>query len=80
MLTAVKRAKRVRLNIMPFWDEKEMTVEKVAQKLGVNPRTVTGLRKGTEKGDWTTLINCSRLFNVPIEKLLVIEEDEDSSD
>lgn len=76
MSIAVKRAKRVRLEIMPYWDEKTMTVEKVAKELGVNPRTVTGLRKGTEKGDWNTLINCSRFFNVPLEKLLVVEEEE----
>ena len=71
----MKRAKKVQLNVMPFWKEGE-TVEAVAKELGVNPRTVSGLRKGTYKGGWDTLINCSRYFGVPIEKLLTIEKEE----
>ena len=71
----MKQARDVQLNIMPFWKEGD-TVEKVAKELGVNPGTISGLRKGTYKGRWNILVNCSRYFGVPIEKLLVIEKED----
>lgn len=63
---------------MPFWKE-GMTVEKVAKDLDVNPRTVSGLRRGTNKGDWSTLLNCARYFNVPVEALIQIDEEENDT-
>jgi transcriptional regulator with XRE-family HTH domain len=75
MLLEVKRVKRATVCIMPFWKE-GMTVEKVAKDLEVNPRTVSGLRRGTNKGDWSTLLNCARYFNVPVEALIRIDEEE----
>lgn len=70
----MKQATDVQLNIMPFWKEGD-TVEKVAKELGVNPTTVSRLRRGTYKGQWHILVNCSRYFDVPLEKLLVVEKE-----
>lgn len=53
-----------------------MTVAKVARDLGMNTRSVTALKKGTEKGEWVTLVNLSRYFNVSVEDLLGAKEDE----
>jgi transcriptional regulator with XRE-family HTH domain len=78
-ITEVKKIKRATLCIMPFWKE-GMTVDKVAKELDVNPRTVSGLRKGTDKGDWSTLLNCARYFGVPVESLIKIEEEEEEEE
>ncbi|MFL9458465.1 MULTISPECIES: hypothetical protein [Nostocales] len=40
----------------------------------MNPKAITALKKGTEKGDWITLVKLSRYFGVPIEDLLEIED------
>lgn len=61
------------VNISRFWRE-GMTVNQVAEDLGMNARSITTLRKGTEKGDWVTLVKLSKYFNVSIEELLEIEE------
>lgn len=79
MLLEMKRVKRAILCIMPVWTE-DMTVDKVAKDLGVNPRTVSVLRKGTTKGDWATLLNCSRYFDVPLETLMQIDEEEEKEE
>lgn len=72
----MKRVKRAILCIMPFWKE-GMTVDKVAKDLGINPRTVSVLRKGTTKGDWSMLLNVARYFDVPLETLMQIEEEQE---
>ena len=68
-----KKAKKVLLDISPYIEG--MTIDDLAEGIGIHPRSASTLKKGTIKGDWKTLINCSRFFNVPIDKLLVIEEE-----
>ncbi len=75
----VRKVKLATVCIMPFWRPGE-TVELVAKELGVNPRTVSGLRKGTNKGDWATLLNCARYFNVSVEDLIQINEESEDDE
>jgi len=65
---------RVRLKVDQYWPE-GLTIEALAQQLGMNRRAVGALKRGTYRGEWTTLVKLSRAFGVPIEKLLEIEED-----
>ncbi len=64
---------KVTVNISRFWKD-DLTVAKAAEDLKMNPRSITALRKGTEKGDWATLVKLSRYFNVTLEQLLEVEE------
>ncbi len=73
---------KVVLDVSPFWDD-DLTGIQLAQELGMNYRSISTLRKGTDRGSWETLIKLSRFFSqrlgrkVTIEDLLVIEEDDD---
>lgn len=62
------------LNISKLWKSDD-TVGDVAKALGVTRKTVSQLKKGTEKGDWITLVKVSQYYGVPLENLLDIEED-----
>lgn len=72
---------KVTLNIKEFWPE-DVTIETAAKELEMNPRTVTTIRKGTERGSWETLIKLSRWLTwrvgktVSVEDLLQIEGEE----
>lgn len=72
---------KVVLDVSPFWDD-DLTGIKLAQELGMNYRSISTLRKGTDRGSWETLIKLSRFFSkrlgreVTIEDLLVIKEDD----
>jgi len=62
------------LNISKVWKDSD-TVGKVAEALGVSRKTVSQLKKGTEKGDWITLIKVAEYYNVSLEDLLEIQKD-----
>ena len=62
------------LNISKLWKSDD-TVGDVAKALGVTRKTVSQLKKGTEKGNWSTLVKVSQYYGVPLENLLDIEED-----
>jgi len=64
---------RVRLNIHPYWTE-GLKIGEVANAIGINPKALTAIRRGTERGEWATLVKLARYFNVTIEQLLEIEE------
>ena len=66
---------RVHLNVSRYWP-KGLTVRQAAEDLKMNTRSISAIRKGTEKGDWATLVKLSRYFNVSINQLLDIEEDQ----
>ncbi|NER97660.1 MAG: helix-turn-helix transcriptional regulator [Symploca sp. SIO1B1] len=72
-LSSYWQTMQVRLNVHPYWSE-NLTITEVAQTLNINPKTLTAIRRGTERGEWATLVKLSRYFNVPIESLLEITE------
>jgi len=61
------------LNISKLWKSDD-TVGDVAEALGVTRKTVSQLKKGTEKGDWITLIKVAKYYGVPVEEVLEIQE------
>ncbi len=71
---------RVFLDVSKLWDE-ELTVTKAAEDLKMNSRTLTTIKKGTERGNWETLVKLARYFSdrhgrkIALEELLRIEED-----
>ncbi len=73
---------KVVLDVSPFWDD-DLTGIELAKELGMNYRSISTLRKGTDRGSWETLIKLSRFFSkrlgkkVTVEDLLVIKEEDD---
>ena len=69
---------KVTLDIKDFWPE-NVTIETAAKELGMNPRSITTIRKGTERGSWDTLVKLSRWLSwrggrdISINDLLKIE-------
>ena len=59
---------------------KPMTIAEIAVELGMNTRSITTLRKGTERGDWVTLVKILRWLSekngrqLTLEEILEIEE------
>ncbi|MEO0376211.1 MAG: hypothetical protein AAF329_16630 [Cyanobacteria bacterium P01_A01_bin.17] len=72
---------KVTLDIKDFWPE-DVTIETAAKELQMNPRSITTIRKGTERGSWDTLVKLSRWLSwrgekeVSIADLLKIEGEE----
>ena len=71
---------RAFLRIDDIWPE-GITVNQAAEDLGMNPRSVSTLRRGTEKGTWVTLIKVQRWLasngrKYTLEDLIEVEEDE----
>ncbi|MDJ0599042.1 MAG: hypothetical protein QNJ37_09420 [Crocosphaera sp.] len=71
---------KVVLDVNKLWPE-NLTIAQAAQDLKMNPRSLTTIKKGTERGNWETLVKLSRYFSgiyqreIPLEELLKIEED-----
>ncbi|MBE7384370.1 MAG: hypothetical protein F6J95_023525 [Leptolyngbya sp. SIO1E4] len=72
---------KVTLDVSSFWPD-GVTIEVAAKELGMNPRSITTMRKGTERGNWETLVRLSRWLThrtgqqISIDDLLVIEDDD----
>lgn len=71
---------RAFLRIDDIWP-KGITVNQAAEELEMNPRSVSTLRRGTEKGTWVTLIKVQRWLasngrEYTLEDLIEVEEDE----
>lgn len=72
---------KVTLDITALWPE-GVTIETAAKELEMNPRSITTMRKGTERGNWETLVKLSRWLThrtgqqISIDDLLVIEDDD----
>lgn len=64
---------RVFLDITPFWPNGLSTVD-AAKELGMNPRSITTIRKGTERGSWDTLVKLSRWLSWRGEKEVSIND------
>lgn len=72
---------KVILDIDSLWPD-NVTIETAARELRMNPRSISTMRKGTERGNWDTLIKLSRWLSyrtgkpVTIDDLLVIQDDD----
>ncbi len=72
---------KVVLDVSQLWPE-NLTIAQAAEDLKMNPRSLTTIKKGTERGNWETLVKLARYFsniygrNIPLEELLKIEEDQ----
>ena len=72
---------KVVLDVSKLWPE-NLTIAQAAQDLNMNPRSLTTIKKGTERGNWETLVKLARYFSgiyqreISLEELLKIEEDE----
>jgi DNA-binding XRE family transcriptional regulator len=77
--------RRVMLRAGDFFDElreqKGLTLGQIAEELDMNPRSITTLNRGTEKGDWITAFRLSDYLSrklgrsVPLEDLFSVEKD-----
>lgn len=76
---AVRKQMKVVLNVSKLWPE-NLTIAKAAEDLNINPQFLTTIKKGTEKGNWATLVKLARYFseiyqrNISLEELLLIDE------
>ncbi len=63
---------KVTLNIEPFWPE-GLSLEKAEEEmkamgLPLNRRSLSAIRKGTEKGDWATPFKLARYLSKKVGK------------
>jgi len=71
---------RAKLNIDKYWPE-GISNARAAEELGMNPKSVGALRRGTDKGYWGTVFLLQRWLEnygieVALEDLFEVEEDE----
>jgi len=75
---AIKRAK---LNVNRFWPD-DLTITQAAEDMNMNPRSLTTIRKGTERGEWLTLFKLIDYLSqktgkpISLEDLFEVEEDD----
>lgn len=76
--------KRATLKADMFFDELQekfpgLTLDKIAQDLEMNPRSITNLKRGTERGDWFTQFRLAKYLSeklgreVDVKDLFVVE-------
>ena len=70
---AAMGVKKVKLNIIPFWPE-NLTITQAAEDLEMNPRSLTTIRKGTERGEWATLFKLVDYFSEKVGRPIALEE------
>jgi DNA-binding XRE family transcriptional regulator len=72
--------KSARLNVNRFWPD-DLTITKAAEDLDMNPRSLTTIRKGTERGEWLTLLKLAEYLSeksgkqISLEDLFEVERD-----
>ena len=69
---------KVTLNIAPFWPE-GLSLERAEQEmremgLPLNRRSLSAIRKGTEKGDWATPFKLARYLSKKTGKTIEAQE------
>ena len=72
-MEVVMGIKKVKLNILPFWPD-ELTITQAAEELAMNPRSLTTIRKGTERGEWLTLFKLVDYFSAKAGRQISLEE------
>lgn len=70
---------KVLLKIDKFWPV-GVTVKAAAEAMEMNERSIPGLKRGTEKGEWATLIKVQRWLSengtqVSLEELLEVTDE-----
>lgn len=69
-LMAIKNA---RLNVNRFWPD-NLTITKAAEELQMNPRSLTTIRKGTERGEWLTLFKLAEYLSEKTGRHISLED------
>ncbi len=65
---------RVTISLEPFWTE-DLTNDKVAKAIGVNPNSISNLRKGTvDRCKLETLVKLKDFFSERTGKHLMLED------
>lgn len=70
LLMAIKSA---RLNVNRFWPT-ELTITQAAEDTGLNSRTLTNIRKGTERGEWITLFKLAEYLSKKTDQKISLED------
>ncbi len=65
--------KSAKLNVNRFWPE-SLTITKAAEELSMNPRSLTTIRKGTERGEWLTLFKLADYLSKKTGKHISLED------
>lgn len=77
---------KVFLDLKKLWprdsEGKDVTLREASEALDMNQRSLTVIRKGTERGNWDTLVKLKRWLEsrhdrvISIEELLRVEDDD----
>lgn len=70
LLMGIRAAK---LNVNRFWPD-NLTITKAAEDLNMNPRSLTTIRKGTERGEWLTLFKLAEYLSKITGKQIALED------
>lgn len=70
LLMGIRAAK---LNVNRFWPD-NLTITKAAEDLNMNPRSLTTIRKGTERGEWLTLFKLAEYLSEITGKQIALED------
>ena len=65
--------KNARLNVNRFWP-RDLTITQAAEDLEMNPRSLTNIRKGTERGEWITLFKLAEYLSEKTGKQISLED------
>ena len=82
LMTVFKRLvtiKRATLKADVFFEELQekfpgLTLEAIAQELGMNPRSITNLKRGTERGDWVTAFRLAQYLSGKLGRKFTLED------
>jgi DNA-binding XRE family transcriptional regulator len=62
-----------KLNVMKFWPD-DLTITQAAEDLDMNPRSLTNIRKGTDRGEWLTLFKLAEYLSQKTGRKLALED------
>ena len=65
--------KSARFNINRFWPT-ELTITQAAEDLDMNPKSLTNIRKGTERCEWITLFKLAEYLSEKTGKQISLED------
>jgi DNA-binding XRE family transcriptional regulator len=65
--------RNAKLNVMKFWPD-DLTITQAAEDLDMNPRSLTNIRKGTDRGEWLTLFKLAEYLSQKTGRKLALED------